>query len=262
MFEDITYESANGRATITLNRPQIRNALRTQTFEELTSAFVQASDDATIGVVVLTGSGKSFCAGGDANTQNVRTGVTGRVHIRRAIALASAIRNTPKPVIAAVNGDAVGGGHELQLLCDLTIAAKEARFGQVEARMGSLPIIGGTQFLPRVVGERRAREMLMLGRLYTAHEALEMGLVNRVVDVDQLGATVDEWCQQLLAKSPQGLRNIKTSLNHATDLDFYAAMIGGGELLAAAYDTEEFREGPRAFLEKRPPDFSRFRRNN
>jgi naphthoate synthase/2-ketocyclohexanecarboxyl-CoA hydrolase len=172
--------------------------------------------------------------------------------------LGAAIRNNGKPVIAAVNGYAIGGGHELHLMCDLTVASDRAIFGQVGPRVGSVPIWGATQYLPRLVGEKRAREILFLCRRYTAREAYEMGLVNTVVPHAELSAEVDRWCQEILDKSPQSLRIAKTALNFESDL-LYAAFAHGMEMLALTYGNQENMEGVRAFLEKRPPDFRRFR---
>lgn len=259
-FNDLLYEKRDGVARITINRPEVRNALRTETFQELTNAFRDAHDDPTIGVLVLTGAGdKAFCAGGDVKSQSSRTSNAGRRHVRIAGELAMTMRNLGKPIIAAVNGDAVGGGHELHLLADLSIAAESARFGQVGPRVGSVPILGGTQLLPRIVGEKRAREMIYLCRLYTAAQALQMNLVNAVVPRERLVEEVDQWCQELLDKSPQALRVAKISMNHAADLDFYGSFSHGAELLCLNYETQEYREGPQAFLEKRKPDFRKFR---
>ena len=259
-FADLLYVKDNGIARITINRPEVRNALRTDTFGELTAAFRDAHDDPTIGVVVLTGTGeKAFCAGGDVKSQSSRTANAGRRHVRIAGELAMTMRNLGKPIIAAVNGDAVGGGNELQMLSDLAIACEEARFGQVGPRVGSVPILGGTQLLPRLVGDRKAREMIYLCKLYTAADALAMNLVNKVVPRAQLAAAVDEWCQDILDKSPQSLRVAKISLNHSVDLELYGSYTHGAELLCLNYETAEYKEGPRAFLEKRKPDFRKFR---
>lgn len=259
-FEDLFYETRDGIARITINRPEVRNALRTDTFGELAEAFCQAHDDPSVGVVVLTGAGeKAFCAGGDVKSQSSRSANAGRRHVRIAGQLAVAMRNLGKPIIAAVNGDAVGGGHELHILADLSIAVDTARFGQVGPRVGSVPILGGTQLLPRIVGEKRAREMIFLCRLYSAQQALQMNLVNAVVPREQFEAEVESWCQELLDKSPQALRTAKISMNHATDLEFYGSFVHGAELLCLNYETPEYKEGPKAFLEKRKPNFRQFR---
>jgi naphthoate synthase/2-ketocyclohexanecarboxyl-CoA hydrolase len=174
------------------------------------------------------------------------------------LALGAAMRNNGKPIIAAVNGYAIGGGHELHLMCDLTIASDRAIFGQVGPRVGSVPVWGATQLLPGLVGDKRAREILFLCRRYTAQEACEMGLVNRVVPHDELSAEVDRWCQEILDKSPQSLRIAKTALNFQSDL-LYAAYTHGVEMLALTYGNRENLEGVRAFLDKRPPNYRRYR---
>lgn len=258
-LQDILYLKDAGIARITINRPDVLNALRTQTYVELTATFGDAADDDGIGVVVLTGAGdRAFSSGGDVRAQASRTPSSGRRHLRRMLDLGAAIRNNGKPVIAAVNGYAIGGGHELHLMCDLTVASDRAIFGQVGPRVGSVPIWGATQYLPRLVGEKRAREILFLCRRYTAREAYEMGLVNTVVPHAELSAEVDRWCQEILDKSPQSLRIAKTALNFESDL-LYAAFAHGMEMLALTYGNQENMEGVRAFLEKRPPDFRRFR---
>lgn len=261
-FEDILYEKrADGVARITINRPDVLNALRTQTYEELARAFRDAGEDPTIGVVVLTGAGeRAFSSGGDVRYQRERTADVARVHLSRTLELGMIMRNLGKPIIAAVKGYAIGGGHELHLWCDLTIAAENARFGQVGPRVGSVPVWGATQLLPRIVGEKKAREMLFLCRQYSAHEAERMGLVNAVVPLDKLEEEVEAWCQEILDKSPTCLRIAKIALNHASDGDFYPSYAHEAELLALFTGTDEQREGQRAFLEKRKPDYRQYRR--
>jgi naphthoate synthase/2-ketocyclohexanecarboxyl-CoA hydrolase len=259
-FEDIIYETRDGIARITINRPEVLNALRTQTYEELTRAFRMAGDDDSVGVVVLTGAGdRAFSSGGDVRYQRDRTTATARVHMARVQELSLVMRNLGKPIIAAVKGYAIGGGHELHLWCDLTIAADNARFGQVGPRVGSVPVWGATQLLPRIVGEKKAREIIFLCRQYDAYEAERMGLVNKVVPLDQLDEEVERWCQELLDKSPTCLRIAKLALNHASDADFYSSYPHEAELLALFTGTEEQREGQQAFLEKRPVNFRKFR---
>jgi naphthoate synthase/2-ketocyclohexanecarboxyl-CoA hydrolase len=259
-FADILYEKKDGAAWITINRPERRNALRARTYEELTAAFEDAASDTAIGVIVLTGAGdKAFSAGGDVEGQSVRTSDMARTHLRRVEKLSTTIRGCGKPVIAAVNGYAIGGGHELHLFCDLTIAADTARFGQVGPKVGSVPVWGATQLLPRMVGEKKAREILFLCRQYTAQEALEMGLVNKVVPADRLRAEVDAWCQEILDKSPQSLRIAKLALNMESDVSFHASFHAGAEMLSMVTGNEENMEGVRAFLEKRKPNYRRFR---
>lgn len=259
-FEDVLYEKTNGVAKITINRPEVLNALRRQTYEELEVAFTDAADDSEIGVIVLTGAGdRAFSSGGDVRTQAVRTPDTGRAHLRAVLKLGAAMRNGGKPIIAAVNGYAIGGGHELHLMCDLTIASDRAVFGQVGPRVGSVPIWGATQLLPRIVGEKKAREIIYLCLQYSAVEAMEMGMVNKVVPHEDLYNEVDDWCQQLLDKSPRSLRIAKTVMNHGSDLDYHS-YIEGVELLAQTYGDEENLEGVQAFLEKRSPNYRKFRK--
>lgn len=259
-FEDIIYEKTGGIAKITINRPEVLNALRRQTYEEMIEAFTDAADDPEIGVMVLTGAGdRAFSSGGDVKGQKTRTVDAGRSHLKVFLGLAAAMRNSGKPIIAAVNGYAIGGGHELHLMCDLTIASDQAVFGQVGPRVGSVPILGATQLLPRLVGEKKAREIIFLCHRYSAAEALEMGLINKVVPHDELEMATAEWCEELLDKSPTSLRIAKSVMNHGSDLDYHS-YIEGIELLAATYGTEENLEGVNAFLEKRSPNYRKFRR--
>ncbi len=259
-YSDILVERDGGICRITLNRPEVLNALRRQTYIELADAFRTGTDDPEIGVFVLTGAGdRAFCAGGDVQSQKSRTPEIGRSHLRSIIELGAAMRNSGKPIVAAVNGFAVGGGHELHLMCDLSVAAETAKLGQVGPRVGSIPIWGAVQLLPRIVGEKRAREMVFLCRQYSAHEALDMGLVNRVVPPARLRSEVDELCRELLNMSPRSLRMAKILMNHGSDLD-YNSYIAGAEMLAQTYGDEENLEGVNAFIERRPRDFGRFRR--
>jgi len=260
-FEDVLYESGGGVAKVTINRPKSLNSLRGQTYIDLVAAVRTAADDDEVGVIVLTGSGdRSFSSGGDVKGQSSRTVAAGRKHLHRMMELFAVLRNCGKPTIAAVNGYSIGGGHELHLMCDLSIASDQARFGQVGPRVGSVPIWGATQLLPRIVGEKKAREILFLCRQYSAQEALEMGLVNAVVPHDKLMEEVDAWCQEILDKSPQSIRIAKTSLNFESD-QLYSSYLHGIEMLSLTYGNEENMEGVTAFLEKRPPDYRRFRRN-
>lgn len=258
-FEDLRYEVKDGVATITIDRAHVRNALRTKTYEELTTAVTAAADDGTVGVIVLTGAGdKAFSAGGDVNDQRGRTATVGRIHLRRLLALGAAMQECGKPIIAAVRGFCVGAGHELHVMCDLTIASSDAKFGQVGPRVGSVPMWGATEMLPRIVGEKKAREMIYLTKLYSAEEAERMGLINQVVEPEDLDEAVDAMCQRLLDASPQSLRIAKTSLNFAID-SMRPAFTAGAEMLTLMYGTEEQGEGAAAFLEKRPPNYRRFR---
>lgn len=259
-YQQIIYEKGGGIARTTLNRPEIYNALSTHMVGELTDAFMDAAEDDEIGVIVVTGAGdKAFCSGGDVKALLARNTSTGRNHMRRMGMLAYVMRSCGKPIVAAVNGYAIGGGHELHLMCDITIAAEHAKFGQTGPKVSSVPVWGATQMLARTVGEKRAREVLFMCKQYTARQALEMGLANAVVPREELASTVDAWCRELLDKSPESLRIGKLMLNQESDKNFYAAFVAGAELLALHYSTPEFAEGPSAFLEKRKPDFSRFR---
>jgi naphthoate synthase/2-ketocyclohexanecarboxyl-CoA hydrolase len=261
VYEDVLYGSRDGVATVTINRPEVRNAVRPRTYEELTHAMHRAADDPTVGVVVLTGAGeKAFCSGGDVRDQSERNPTVGRTHMRRLFALSSVMRMMDKPIIARVRGFCVGGGNELNLFSDLTIASRDAKFGQVGPKVGSVPIWGACQLLARYVGERKAREILYTCRLYSAEEALEMGLINAVVEPEDLDAEVAKWCNEVLDKSPQSIRIAKLALNAGSDQDFYASFFPNAELLAGAYGNAENMEGIGAFLQKRPTDFRQFRR--
>jgi len=258
-YSDILYEVRDGVAVITINRPERRNAFRTRTVDELIDAFSAAWDDRTVGVVILTGAGdKAFCAGGDQKERD-EGGYGGSGRGMRVQELHAIIRNIPKPVIAAVNGYAIGGGHVLHVLCDITIASSTAILGQTGPRVGSVDPGYGTAYLARVVGEKKAREIWYFCRQYTAEEALQMGLVNAVVPPEKLQETAWAWAQELLDKSPTALRLAKESFNADTD------HIGGlGKVAFTALDlyyrTDEAMEGRNAFLEKRPVNFRRFRR--
>jgi 2-ketocyclohexanecarboxyl-CoA hydrolase len=259
-YTDILYEKKSGVAWITINRPEVRNAFRTTTVAELTDAFLDARWDPAIGVVVLTGAGdKAFCSGGDQKERGqggYAPGAAGAASQRPmdVEALHSAIRHIPKPVIAMVNGFAVGGGHVLHVLCDLSIASENAIFGQTGPRVGSVDAGHGTGFLARVVGEKKAREIWYMCRRYTAQQALEMGLCNVVVPNDQLDAEVAKWCEELMAKSPTALAIAKRSFN-ADSENIRGIGALGFQALALYYNTEESKEGAAAFREKRKPDF-------
>ena len=260
-YQDIAYDAKNGIATITINRPEKRNAVRPLTYEELTHAMHRAADDPEIGVVVLTGAGdKAFCSGGDVSDQARRTPDVGRTHMRRLFALSSVMRMMDKPILAKIRGYCVGGGNEIHLFCDMSFAAESAIFGQTGPRVGSIPIWGACQLLARYVGERKARELVFGCRQYTAQQALDMGLVNFVAGAEDLDALVDEWCQEILNKSPQSIRIAKLALNAGSDQDFYPSYFPSSELLASIYGNDENMEGIRAFLEKRKPDFRQYRR--
>jgi naphthoate synthase len=257
-YTDILYEKTHGVAWITINRPQTRNAFRTKTVEELTDAFVDARWDRAIGVVVLTGAGdKAFCAGGDQKERG-QGGYTPGERPMDVEALHSAIRHIPKPVIAMVNGFAIGGGHVLHALCDLSIAADTAIFGQTGPRVGSVDAGHGTGYLARIVGEKKAREIWYLCRQYSAQDALAMGLVNKVVPLADLRAEVEQWCAELLQKSPTALALAKQSFNIDSEQRAGIAQFAH-TALGLYYATEEALEGRNAFVEKRPVDFGKFR---
>src|SRR5450755_1647565 len=257
-YEDIIYEERpKGVARITINRPASYNAFRGKTVEELIHAFQRAGWDKSIGVIVLTGTGdKAFCTGGDQGAHD------GQYDGRGTIGLPidefqTLIRDVPKPVIARVNGFAIGGGNVLATICDLTIASEKAQFGQVGPRVGSVDPGYGTALLARVVGEKKAREMWYLCRRYPAREALAMGLVNAVVPHDELDAEVQKWCDEIMQKSPTAIAIAKRSFN--MDTAHQAGIAGMGlYALKLYYDTEESREGVRAFQEKRTPEFRKY----
>jgi len=259
-YSDIRYEtSTEGIARITICRPEVRNAFRPKTLFELIDAFARAREDQRIGVILFTGEGPdAFCSGGD---QKVRgdAGYVGDDGVPRlnALDLQRVIRTLPKPVIALVAGFAIGGGHVLHLICDLTIAADNARFGQTGPRVGSFDAGFGASYLARVVGQKKAREIWYLCRQYDAHAAEEMGLVNCVVPLDQLEATGVEWARRILRHSPMAIRCLKAAFN--ADCDGQAGLQElAGHATQLFYMSEEAKEGRNAFVEKREPDFSRF----
>jgi 2-ketocyclohexanecarboxyl-CoA hydrolase len=261
---DILYEKKDGVAWITINRPEVRNAFRTRTVVELTEAFLDARWDPGIGVAVLTGAGdKAFCSGGDQKERGqggYAPGAAG-TDAQRPMdveALHSAIRHIPKPVIAMVNGFAIGGGHVLHVLCDLSIAADTAIFGQTGPRVGSVDAGHGTGYLARVVGEKKAREIWYLCLQYSAQEALDMGLVNKVVPLKDLRAETEKWCAALLEKSPTALALAKQSFNIDSEQRAGVAQLAH-TALGLYYQTDEAMEGRNAFVEKRPVDFRKFR---
>jgi 2-ketocyclohexanecarboxyl-CoA hydrolase len=256
-YQDILFENRDGAAWIIINRPEVYNAFRALTIEELIDAFQQAANDATVACVVLTGAGdKAFCTGGD---QSAHEGdYDGRGVVGLPIdELQSIIRDIPKPVIAAVNGFAIGGGNVLATLCDMTIAADTAQLGQVGPKVGSVDAGWGTAYLARIVGEKKAREMWYLCRRYSAEEARQMGLVNKVVAADQLVAEVTAWCEEIKKRSPTALALAKRSFNCDTES---IRGISGFALHAVKlyYATDESKEGVKAFNEKRQPDFRQF----
>lgn len=252
--EEVLYRTADGVATITLNRPDRFNAFTFEGAQRMRACFESAANDSSVGVVVLTGAGeRAFCTGGDVGDFNDFTVEVDRAMNNELLRLSHEMR-TGKPVIARVNGFCIGAGNELNMQCDLTIAADHAQFGHTGPKMGSVPNWWVTQLLPRSVGEKRAREIVYLCERYTAQEAADMGWVNRVVPMADLDAAVDEWCQKLLAKSPTALRLSKMAINQGAD-QLSGAVTQGMELMTLFHDTDESREGMTAFIEKRPPVF-------
>ena len=260
-YEDIRFEAADGIAKVTINRPEVRNAFRPRTLFELSEAFRTIAEDPSIGVAILTGAGtQAFCSGGDQRVKSIGGYVDDQgVPRLNVLELQKQIRYLPKAVIAMVAGYAIGGGHVLHVVCDLTIAADNARFGQTGPKVGSFDAGYGAAHLARIVGHKRAREIWYLCRQYTAQEAYDMGLVNAVVPLDRLEEETVAWAREILAKSPTAIRFLKAAFNVDTD-----GMAGlqqlAGDATMLFYMTEEAHEGSRAFLEKRPPDFSRFPR--
>jgi naphthoate synthase len=265
-YGDIRYDKAEGMAKITINRPEVRNAFRPQTLFELTDAFNRARDDSEVGVIILTGAGDlAFCSGGDqrirgndgyiGNDEVADQGI-GRLNV---LDLQILIRRIPKPVVAMIAGYAVGGGHVLHVVCDLSIAADNARFGQTGPKVGSFDGGYGSGLLARNVGQKKAREIWFLCRQYDATQALEMGLVNTVVPLADLEEETVQWCREMLSMSPLALRMIKASMNAADDgLAGIQQLAGDATLLF--YMTEEAQEGRDAYKEKRRPEFDRFPR--
>lgn len=261
-YVDIEYHVApEGIARVTINRPEVRNAFRPQTVTELLDAFRRAREDPHVGVVILTGKGPlAFCSGGDQRVRG-HAGYVGDDGVPRlnVLDLQRAIRSLPKPVVAMVAGYAVGGGHVLHVVCDLTIAADNAVFGQTGPRVGSFDGGLGASYLARIVGQKKAREIWFLCRQYGAKEALDMGLVNAVVPLDQLEETTVAWCREMLALSPVALRCLKSAFNAELDGQLGLQELAGNATLLF-YMSEEGKEGKNAFLERRPPDFSKFPR--
>lgn len=260
-YEDIKYEKYNGIAKITINRPEVRNAFRPKTTSELIDAFSRARDDESIGAIILTGEGDlAFCSGGDQSVRG-HGGYVGEDEVPRlnVLDLQRLIRVIPKPVVAMVAGYAIGGGHVLHVVCDLTIAADNARFGQTGPKVGSFDAGYGSGYLARLVGHKKAREIWYLCRQYDAQEALDMGLINTVVPLEQLEDETVQWCEEMLSMSPTALRFIKAAMNADTDgLAGIQQLAGDATLLY--YTTDEAKEGRDAFKEKRKPDFGQFPR--
>jgi len=261
-YRDIVYAKCDeGIAKVVINRPEVRNAFRPLTVAEMQRAFADARDDPDIGVVILTGQGRdAFCSGGDQRVRGdggyVDDGGTPRLNV---LDLQRQIRTLPKPVVAMVAGYAIGGGHVLHLVCDITIAADNARFGQTGPRVGSFDGGYGASYMARIVGQKKAREIWFLCRQYDARQALEMGLVNCVVPYEDLEAETVRWCREMLANSPIALRCLKAALNADCDGQAGLQELAGNATLLY-YLSDEGREGRDAYLEKRPPNFRKFRR--
>jgi 2-ketocyclohexanecarboxyl-CoA hydrolase len=253
VYQDILYEEIDGVATITFNRPDKLNAFRVVTYEEVVHAVHRAGWNKAIGVIVLTGAGRAFGVGGDSSEKKSERQGRGTVGVP-VEDVHAAIRDVPKPVIAKVRGYAIGGGNVIATLCDLTLAAESAQFGQVGPKVGSVDPGYGTAFLARIVGEKRARELWYLCRRYSAAEAYSMGLVNKVVPDDQLDDEVKRWCDDILLCSPTALALAKRSFNADTESIRGIAQLGF-QALALYYDTEESREGGAAYRERRKPRF-------
>jgi len=261
-YTDIIYaKAAEGIAKITINRPEVRNAFRPETVQEMGRAFADARDDPDIGVVILTGQGReAFCSGGDQRIRG-KGGYVGADGVPRlnVLDLQRQIRSLPKPVVAMVAGYAIGGGHVLHMICDLTIAADNARFGQTGPKVGSFDGGYGSAYMARIVGQKKAREIWFLCRQYDAQQALAMGLVNCVVPYERLEAETVQWCREMLANSPIALRCLKAALNADCDGQAGLQELAGNATLLY-YLSEEGQEGKNAYLEKRKPDFRKFRR--
>ena len=263
-FTDIKFErTEDGIAKITINRPEVRNAFRPETVLEMQEAFEMARLDSSIGVIILTGEGdKAFCSGGDQRVRSANGYVDNQgapgLHV---LDLQKQIRSLPKPVVAMVAGYAIGGGHVLHIVCDLTIAADNARFGQVGPKMGSFDGGLGCSYLSRIVGQKKAREIWFLCRQYSAQEALDMGLVNCVVPLERLEEETLLWCREMLERSPLALRCVKAACNADCDGQIGLLDLAGNATLLY-YMTEEAQEGKQALLEKRKPDFSKFPRHS
>ncbi len=261
-FSDIKFEKTeDGIAKITINRPEVRNAFRPETVVQMQEAFEFARNDPDVGVIILTGEGPlAFCSGGDQKVRGSE-GYLGQDGVARlnVLDLQKQIRSLPKPVVAMVAGYAIGGGHVLHVVCDLTIAADNAKFGQVGPKVGSFDGGLGSSYLARIVGQKKAREIWYLCRQYDAKQALEMGLVNAVVPLEQLEEETLKWCREMLQHSPLALRCLKASLN--ADCDGQVGLLDlAGNATLLYYMSEEAKEGKQAFLEKRAPDFKQFKR--
>ena len=261
-YTDILYEVRDDVAWLTINRPEVHNAFRELTLDEIAGALKSTRDNPAIACAVITGAGdKAFSSGGDFKSMMRLNRANANHWNDRMLGAAMTIRGLWIPVIAMVNGWCMGGGNELALWCDLVVCSENAVFGQTGAKVGACPTVGATQYLPRVIGERLAREMIFCARTFTGREAEEIGLANRCVKPEELEATTLRMCETIKSHSSQTLRMTKRSLNHESD-NLYASWQEGMELLANVWGSEESLEGMNAFVEKRKPDFQKFRRNN
>jgi len=260
-YNEITYERRNDAAWIGINRPEVRNAFREQTLDELADALNSTREDPTIVAAVVYGVDGHFSAGGDFHAMMKLNKANASMWNDRMQKVAMTCRNLPIPVIAMVEGACVGGGHELMLWCDLVIAAEDSIFGQTGARVGACPTVGATQYIGKLIGERRAKEMIFMCKRYSGKEAAEIGLANESVPSDRLRERVEEVVAELRGYSSQTIRATKVSLNYDSDA-LYPSWQHGMELLANIWGTEESLEGMNAFLEKRPADFHQFRERN
>ncbi len=258
-YEDIIFEKFEEIAKITINRPRVYNAFRPKTNMEMLDAFRICRERADIRVIILTGAGdKAFCSGGDQNVKGIGGYVDyGGVPRLNVLELHHAIRSIPKPVIAMVNGYSIGGGNVLQVVCDLSIASENARFGQTGPKVGSFDGGFGASYLASCVGQKKAREIWYLCKQYTAEEALRMGMVNEVVPFERLEETTVEWCRTIIKRSPLAIRMIKRALNAELDGQ-HGMMEFAGDATMMYYMMEEAQEGKNAFLEKRDPDFGKY----
>ena len=261
-YSDILYEVKDQVAWVTINRPRVLNSFREQTLDQMINALKSTREDPSIVCAVVTGAGdKSFSAGGDFFAMKRLNFANAYMWNDRMLGLAMTIRGLPIPVIAMVNGWCMGGGHELALWCDLVIASENAMLGQTGAKVGACPTVGATQYLPRIIGERLAREMIFCARRFSAKEAVEVGLINKCVKQKDLLKETLVWCETIKGHSPQTIRMTKKSLNSESD-NLYSSWQHGMELLAHVWGSEESLEGMNAFLKGRPPNFQKFRMRN
>lgn len=261
-YTDILFEVKDQVAWVTINRPRVMNAFREQSLDEMIEAVKSTREDPSIACIVIQGAGnEAFSAGGDFYAMKRLNFTNAAMWNDRMLSLAMAIRGVTVPVIAKVNGWCMGGGHELALWCDLVIASEKSVLGQSGAKVGACPTVGATQYLPRIIGERLAREMIFLARRFTAKEAESIGLINKCVPEDQLEEETLKWCETIKSNSPQTIRMTKKSLNMESD-QLYGSWQQGMELLAHVWGSEECIEGMNAFLENRKPDFQKFRMRN